>query len=410
MRKAIVDDQSGVTRDRHYGIAQWNGKKFSVIDTGGYVPESEDIFEVAIREQVHIAMEEADVLFFVVDVTTGINPMDLEFANIVRRSKKPVFLIANKADNNERLDLSYEFYELSLGEVYPISSINGTGTGELLDAVVEAFPDKPEPLVEDLPKLAFVGRPNAGKSSIVNALLDKEVNIVTPIAGTTRDTLHTRYQAFGHDMYLLDTAGLRKKAKVQENVEFYSTLRAIRAIEECDVAILMLDASLGMQAQDLAILKLIEKNNKGLVIVVNKWDLVEKDTHTAKAFTQEIEAKIKPLSGVPILFISVTERQRVLRVLEKAVHVYGEKEKKISTSVLNEVMQEAIIRYRPPAHRGRFIRIKYVTQVAASIPTFLFFCNHPQHIKESYKRYLENQLRDAFGFEGVPINVFFREK
>ncbi|MCB9236242.1 MAG: ribosome biogenesis GTPase Der [Bacteroidia bacterium] len=409
-RKAIVDDQSGVTRDRHYGLAQWNGVTFSVIDTGGYVPESEDIFEKAIREQVHIAMEEADLLLFLVDVTSGLMPMDEEFAAIVRRSKKPVFLVANKTDTHERRNDALEFYSLGLGEIYPVSAVNGTGTGDLLDAVIEALPDKAEPFEEDLPKLAFVGRPNVGKSSIVNALLGRVENIVTPIAGTTRDTLHTRYQAFGHDIYLVDTAGLRKRAKVNENVEFYSTLRSIRAIEECDVAILMIDATLGMEAQDLAILNQIEKQRKGLVIVVNKWDLVEKETNTAKAYTQVIEERIKPLSGIPIIFVSVVEKQRVLKVLETAMEVYLAKKKMIPTSQLNEVMLDAIERYKPPAHRGRFIRIKYITQVPGSIPTFLFFCNHPKHIKENYKRYLENQLRENFGFQGTPINVFFREK
>lgn len=410
-RKAIVDDQSGVTRDRHYGSALWTGHTFTLIDTGGYVPESEDVFESAIREQVHIAMEEADVLLFMVDVTSGITPLDREFAHVARQSKKPVLLVANKADNHSLADLIYEFYELGLGDPYPISSINGSGTGELLDAVVEGLPEEetvaPD---ENIPKFAIVGRPNVGKSSLVNALLGKDQNIVTPISGTTRDSIFTRWEAFGHDLYLIDTAGLRKKTKVRENVEFYSTLRSIRAIEECDVALLMLDATLGIEAQDLNILHTIVSNHKGLVILVNKWDLMEKETNTARDFEAHIMERIAPLSGVPVVFISVKDKQRILKSLEVAVQVYEEKEKKISTSRLNEVMQAAWAAHRPAAVRGKFIRIKYVTQIPASVPTFLFFTNHPKLIQESYKRYLENRLREEFGFHGVPINVFFRKK
>jgi GTPase len=410
-REAIVADESGVTRDRHYGISEWNGVKFTVIDTGGYVPDSSDVFEAAIREQVHIAMEEADVLLFMVDVTVGIAQLDSEFANIVRRSKKPVLLVANKADNFERSDLIYEFYELALGEVFGVSSINGSGTGDLLDRIVESLPDdKPEPTVADIPKFAIVGRPNVGKSSLVNALLGKEQNIVTPISGTTRDSIYTRYTAFGLDLYLVDTAGLRRKAHVHENIEFYSTLRSIKAIEECDVAILLLDAQQGMEAQDLTILSNVTANQKGLVILVNKWDLMEKETNTARDYEAVINERIAPLSNVPIIFGSALEKQRILKALEIAVEVYHEKQKKISTSELNELMQVAWNAHRPAAVRGKLIKIKYVTQIPATIPTFLFFCNHPKLIMESYKRYLENQLREAFGFKGVPINVFFRQK
>jgi GTP-binding protein len=411
-RKAIVDDESGVTRDRHYGISEWNGVRFTVIDTGGYVPSSEDIFEKAIREQVHIAMEEADVLLFMVDATVGIVALDEEFAHIVRQSKKPVLLVANKADNYERSELVYEFYELALGEVFPISAINGSGTGDLLDRIIENLPEeKPEPQLADVPKFAIVGRPNVGKSSLVNALLGKDQNIVTPISGTTRDSIYTRYTAFGLDLYLVDTAGLRKKAKVNENIEFYSTLRSIKAIEECDVAILLIDATQGIEAQDLHILSNVTTNSKGLVIFVNKWDILpDKETNTARDYEAKIMERIAPLSNVPVIFGSAQEKQRILKVLETAVEVYHEKEKRISTSDLNELMQEAWNAHRPAAVRGKLIRIKYVTQIPASIPTFLFFSNHPKLIQESYKRYLENKLRDAFGFKGVPINIFFRQK
>ena len=410
-REAIVDDQSGVTRDRHYGISEWNGVKFSVIDTGGYVPLSEDLFEKAIREQVHIAMDEADILLFVVDALVGVVTLDMEFANIVRRSKKPVFLVANKADNFERSDLVYEFYELALGEVFSVSALNGAGTGDLMDSIVNALPsDKPEPTVADVPKFAFVGRPNVGKSSLVNALLGKEQNIVTPISGTTRDSIYTRYTAFGLDLYMIDTAGLRRKARVHENIEFYSTLRSIKAIEECDVAILLIDATLGLEAQDLHILGDITENSKGVVIFVNKWDLVEKETNTARDFEALIQERIAPLSNVPVIFGSALEKQRILRALELAVEVYHEKQKKVGTAELNEVMQLAWNNHKPAAVRGKIIRIKYVTQIPAPIPTFLFFCNHPKLIQENYKRYLENQIRDNFGFKGVPLNVFFRQK
>ena len=411
-RKAIVDDQSGVTRDRHYGISEWNGVKFTVVDTGGYIPDSDDVFEKAIREQVHIAMAEADVLLFMVDASVGIVPLDREFTSIIRQSTKPVILAANKADNYERSELVFEFYELGIGEVFGVSAINGSGTGDLLDLVVEALPEeKPEPAVADVPKFAIVGRPNVGKSSMVNALLGKDQNIVTPISGTTRDSIYTRYTAFELDLYLIDTAGLRKKAKVSENIEFYSTLRSIKAIEECDVAILLLDATLGIESQDLNILGQVTNASKGLVIFVNKWDLIEgKESNSVRDFEAKINERIAPLSGVPIIFGSAVEKQRILKTLETAVEVYHEKEKKISTSELNEVMQSAWESHRPASIRGRIIRIKYVTQIPASVPTFLFFSNHPKLIQESYKRYLENKLREVFGFKGVPINIFFRQK
>lgn len=411
-RQAIVDDQSGVTRDRNYGEAHWNGREFVVIDTGGYVPKSEDVFEKAIREQVHIAMEEADVLVFVVDGAAGVTLLDQSFTQMVRQSAKPVLLAVNKVDSSKHMENTFDFYELGLETLIPISAMNGGGTGELLDAIVESLPEKPAP--EDfshLPHIAVVGRPNVGKSSLVNAFLGRDVNIVTPIAGTTRDSVHTRFTAFEHDLMLVDTAGLRKKAKVKENVEFYSTLRSVRAIEQCDIAILLLDATLGMEAQDMAIVSMIARQNKGLVVVVNKWDLIEKETNTARDWTTKIQEKLQPFSDVPVLFVSVIEKQRLLKVLEVAIEVYENRQRTIPTSRLNEVMLQAIARHHPPASRGRIIRIKYVTQVSkAAVPTFLFFTNHPKHVLESYQRYLENQLRRQFNFTGTPIHLFFRQK
>lgn len=410
-RQAIVDDASGITRDRNYGVGNWTGVDFTVIDTGGYVPQSEDVFEKAIREQVHIAMEEADVLLFMVDAHAGLVPMDSVFANLLRKSKKKIIVASNKVDSGKRMSDLYEFYELGLGEVIPISAANGSGTGELLDAVVELLPeDKPIEDNEGIPKFAVVGRPNVGKSSMVNAFLGRNANIVTPIAGTTRDSVDTRFTAFDQDLILIDTAGLRKKAKVQENIEFYSTLRTFRAIENCDVAMLLLDATLGIESQDLAILSLILKNKKGLVILVNKWDLIEKETHSARDFERKIKEKIAPFSDVPIVFVSAVTKQRLLKGLEAAKAVYENKERKINTSELNEVMLDAVAKHHPPTSRGRVVRIKYVTQIPASVPTFLFFTNHPQHILESYKRYLENKLREKYDFSGVPLNIFFRKK
>ncbi|WNJ18872.1 ribosome biogenesis GTPase Der [Pontibacter sp. G13] len=410
-RQAIVDDMSGVTRDRNYGTSEWNGKEFSVIDTGGYVPKSDDVFEAAIREQVHIAMEEADVLIFLVDVQAGVTPLDKSFANIIRRSPKKVIMAANKVDGNNQRDDLFEFYELGLGDLMPISAINGAGTGELMDTIVEMLPeDKPVEDTSGVPKFAIVGRPNVGKSSMVNALLGREANIVTPIAGTTRDSVDTRFKAFDRDLILVDTAGLRKKAKVHENIEFYSTLRSVKAIESCDVGILIIDATLGIEAQDLNILGMLQKHRKGVVILVNKWDLLKKETNTARDFKEAIIKRIAPFTDVPIIFTSAVTKQRLLKGLEAAKQVYDNMTKKVSTSELNEVMLAAIARHHAPSHRGHIIRIKYVTQIPAKVPTFLFFTNHPNHIKESYKRYLENKLREHFDFTGAPLNLFFRKK
>lgn len=410
-RQAIVDDMSGVTRDRNYGASQWNGEQFVVIDTGGYVPQSEDVFEKAIREQVHIAMEEADLLLFMVDSRAGITPMDKTFANLVRRSKKKVILVANKIDTPQHHNNLYEFYELGLEEVMGISAANGGGTGDLLDEIVANLPDEPNQEEEDeIPRFAVIGRPNVGKSSLVNALLGRDVNIVTPISGTTRDSVDTRFKAFGQDLVLVDTAGLRKKAKVKENIEFYSTLRTVRAIENCDVGILLIDATMGVEAQDLAVFGLLAKYKKGVVILVNKWDLLEKETNTARDMERLIKEKIAPFNDVPIIFGSATEKQRLLKVLETATKVYENRQQKIPTHKLNEVMLEAIARHHPPSYRGRLINIKYVTQIPGRVPTFLFFANHPDHILESYRRYLENQLRKHFNFTGVSLNIFFRKK
>jgi GTP-binding protein len=409
-RQAIVHDESGVTRDRNYGIAEWNGVRFSLIDTGGYVPGSEELFEAAIREQVHIAMEEADVIVFLVDGRMGIHPMDREIAKLLHRQKKKVLLAVNKVDDATVQDSVFEFYNLALGEPMPVSAVSGSGTGDLLDHLLTLLPEDPLEETPNLPRFAIVGRPNVGKSSFVNALLDKKVNIVTPIAGTTRDAIDTRFQAFGHDLILVDTAGLRKRAKVDENIEFYSTLRTIRAIEECNVAILLMDATEGVMAQDLSVFSLIQENRKGLVIAVNKWDLVEKDTKTAIEFEKRIKERIAPFTDVPIIFTSTVEKQRLLKTLELALQVYENRERKIQTSQLNEIMLDAVARHHPPAMRGKIVKIKYVTQIPASSPTFLFFTNYPKDVAESYKRYLENQLRENFDFKGIPINIFFRKK
>lgn len=408
-RKAIVDDFSGVTRDRHYGVAEWTGKHFTVIDTGGYVAHSDDVFEAAIREQVMIAIEEATVILFMVDVVTGVTDLDDDIAKLLRRSSKPVFVVVNKVDNNQRLNDASIFYSLGLGDIYPLSSMSGSGTGELLDEVIKHFEEEPE---EDnqLPKYAIVGRPNVGKSSLINALIGKERNIVTPIAGTTRDSIHIHYNQFGHEFMLIDTAGLRKKTKVKENIEFYSVMRTIKALEEADVVILMIDAVEGIESQDINIFHLAEKNKKGIVILVNKWDLIEKNTKTTAVFEEQIRDKIAPFSDVPIVFTSVVEKQRIYKSLEAASQVYKNKLKKIPTSKLNDVMLPIIENFPPPAVKGKYVKIKYVTQINATSPMFAFFCNLPQYVKEPYKRFIENKLRENFDFSGVPIQIYFRQK
>jgi GTP-binding protein len=408
-RKAIVDDVSGVTRDRHYGQAEWIGKNFTVIDTGGYVHGSEDIYEAAIREQVLIAIDEASVILFMVDVKTGITDLDDDVAKLLRRSKKPVFLVINKVDNTANYNDTHVFHSLGLGELYPISSVTGSGTGELLDEVVKHFEIATEE-EDELPKYAIVGRPNVGKSSLINALIGVQRNIVTPIAGTTRDSIKIHYNQFGHEFTLIDTAGLRRKAKVKENIEFYSVMRTIKALEEADVVILMLDATEGVEAQDINIFHLAEKNNKGVVVLVNKWDLIEKDHKTTKIFEEMIRSKSAPFTDYPIIFISVIEKQRIFQAIEAAAKVYKNKTKKIATSKLNEVMLPIIENYPPPAIKGKYVKIKYATQVGGRSPVFVFFCNLPQYVKEPYRRFVENKLREHFDFEGVPIQVFFRQK
>ncbi|WP_321295404.1 ribosome biogenesis GTPase Der [Marinifilum fragile] len=410
-RKAIVNETAGVTRDRNYGKADWNGKEFSVIDTGGYSFNSEDVFDEEIRKQVMLAIDEADAILFVLDVQHGITDLDEAVARILRRTTKKVYLVANKADNNDLIFAANEFYSIGIGAVvYPISSVNGSGTGDLLDAVVGDFEEKPEEEDTDLPRLAFVGRPNVGKSSTVNALIGIERNIVTDVAGTTRDSIHTRFQKFGHDFMMVDTAGVRKKPKVNEDLEFYSVMRSIRTIETADVCILILDATRGVEAQDLSIFDLIIKNRKGVVIMVNKWDLIEKETNTMKEFEQEIRNKIAPFNDVPIIFTSALSKQRLLNVLEAALEVHENRVRKIQTSELNKVMLEAIDAFTPPSVKGKFIKIKYVTQLPTFAPTFAFYCNLPQYIKDPYKRYLENQIRKNWTFTGVPIQIFMRKK
>lgn len=409
-RQAIIDDTSGVTRDRQYGTTIWNGKTFTVVDTGGFIRNSEDVFEAAIREQVRIAIEEAEVILFMVDVTTGLTDLDEEVADMLRRAEKPVLLIVNKVDNNQRMYEANEFWSLGFEETYFLSSLTGSGTGDMLDAVTEKLPAEVEDEEESLPRFAIVGQPNVGKSSLTNALLGEERNIVTDVAGTTRDSIDTRYTKFDKEFILVDTAGIRKKAKVKENLEFYSVMRAIKAIEEADVCLLMIDATLGVEAQDMSIFRLAQRRNKGIVILVNKWDLVEKETNTARDMEKEIRAKFAPFTDLPFVFISVVEKQRIFKAIEVALQVYENRNRRIKTSELNEVMLEAIERYPPPSHRGRFIKIKYVAQLPTYYPAFAFFCNHPKHLKENYKNYLENQLREHFDFTGVPIGVFFRKK
>jgi len=410
-RQAIVEESSGVTRDRHYGHSDWNGKSFTVIDTGGYVVGSDDIFEEEIRKQVELAIDEADVIIFVVDGQAGVHVLDEDVALVLRRCKKKVILGVNKTDIPSKFGEAAEFYALGLGEIYPFSAMTGTGTGELLDEVVKYLPNDTTEDYSDLPRFALVGRPNVGKSSMINTFLGQERNIVTDIAGTTRDSNNTRFNAFGMDFMLVDTAGLRKKNKVYENIEFYSVMRSIRAIEECDIAILIIDATEGFQAQDMNILRLIEKNKKGLVMVVNKWDLVEKDSNTHLAFENQIREKTAPFTDYPIIFTSATNRQRTFKVLETAYKVYENRERKISVRELNDTMLE-IINSQPPqiASRGRYLKIKYITQLKSPTPQFIFFCNLPKDVKENYMRFLENKIRSIWDFHGVPIQLFFREK
>ena len=409
-REAIVDNVSGVTRDRLYGHCEWNGRTFSVIDTGGYVKDSDDIFEKEIARQVVIAIEEADVIIFMVDVLAGLTDLDSSVADLLRKSEKPVFVTANKVDIHERILDAYEFYNLGLGEIYSISAINGSGTGDLLDEIVKVLPEDKNAEEEELPRITIVGRPNVGKSSLTNVLVGEERNIVTDIAGTTRDAINTRYNKFGFDFMLVDTAGVRKKSKVNQDLEFYSVMRAIRAIENSDVCLLMIDASVGFEAQDQNILNLIRKNKKGIVILVNKWDLIDKTTNTLKEYQKSIMEKIDPFNDIPILFISALTKQRVHKVIETAMAVYENRTQRIPTARLNEVMLQAIEDYNPPSVKGKYIKIKYVTQLPTPTPVFAFFANLPQYIKEPYKRYLENKLRENFNFTGVPIVLVFRNK
>ena len=412
MRKAIVDDTAGVTRDRHYGKCEWCGREFSAVDTGGYTTNSEDVFESAIRRQVEIAIEESDLVLFMVEAATGITDYDAEIADVLRRSRKPVVLCVNKVDSGDKIFDSYQFYSLGLGEVWSISAANGGGTGDLLDEIVRVLPTEngAEDSYPDLPRIAIVGKPNVGKSSMTNALLGEERNIVTPVAGTTRDAIETRFNRFGHDFMLVDTAGIRRKSKVHEDLEFYSVMRSIRAIERADVCILMLDATSGMETQDMNIFNLILRNRKGCVVVVNKWDLFIKDSNTMKQYTEALRGRLAPFDDVPIIFTSVTNRQRVLDVLSAASKVCGSLRQKISTARLNEVMLPIIEETPPPAWKGKYVKVKYITQLPTRFPAFAFFCNLPQYIKEPYKRFLENRLRENFDFEGCPVQIYCRQK
>ncbi len=410
-RQAITDATAGVTRDRHYGKCEWGGLEFSVIDTGGYVTNSDDIFEGEIRKQVKLAVDEADVILFLTDVTGGVTDLDDDVAELLRKSRKPVVVAVNKVDNIDRQYLTGEFYSLGLGEIYAISAINGSGTGDLLDAIVAKFDrNKPADEARDLPNIAVVGRPNAGKSSFINALLEQDRNIVTDIAGTTRDSINTVYNKFGFEFNIIDTAGLRKKNKVEENLEFYSVMRAIRTIEESDVCFLIIDATLGLESQDLNIFSLIVKNRKGVVILINKWDLIEKEKNTMEEYEAAVKAKLAPFNDVPVLFISALTKQRVFKAVETAMQVYKNRRQKISTAKLNEVMLAAIDNYPPPTVKGKYIRIKYVTQLPTPSPQFAFFCNLPQYIRDPYRRYLENKMRENFELQGVPVQIYFREK
>ncbi len=410
-RKAIVDETSGVTRDRQYGKSDWNGKRFSVIDTGGYVVGGDDAFEIEIRKQVQLAIDEADTILFLVDVREGLTPMDEDVADLLRKCKKKVLLVANKVDNAKEMEGLAEFYALGLGDPYPIAGISGSGTGELLDAVVADFNEGEDDESDGLPRIAVVGRPNVGKSSFINLITGQDRNIVTPIAGTTRDSIYTRYNMFGFDFNFVDTAGLRKKSKVNEDLEFYSVMRSIRAIENSDVCILMLDASQGLEQQDLNIFSLVQRNNKGVVVVVNKWDLIEKDNKTHKQYEELIRSRISPFEDVPIIFTSVLNKQRVFKVLETAKEVYESRSRRISTSELNEKLLPIVKEQNPPpAVKGKWIKIKYITQLPTHYPQFVFFCNLPQYIRDPYKRFVENRLRELWDFHGVPITIYFRAK
>jgi GTPase len=410
-RKAIVDDVSGVTRDRQYGVAEWTGKSFNVVDTGGFVPRSEDVFEKEIKKQVLIAVEEANALIFMVDAATGITDLDEAMADVLRRSSKPVLLAVNKVDNHDRLLEATEFYGLGFDHIFFISSMTGSGSGELLDALAELIDEDSAKLPdESIPKFAIMGQPNVGKSSLLNALVGQERTIVSDIAGTTRDTIHTYYNLFQKEFVLIDTAGIRRKTKVHEDLEFYSVIRAIKAMDEADVCLLMLDATKGITAQDLNIFSLAAKKGKGIVLLVNKWDLAEKETNTARDYEKELKKRIAPFTDVPILFISAKEKTRIFKVIEVALEVYQNKQQKISTSHLNDLMLKSIEAHHPPVVRGNSIRIKFVTQLPTHVPSFAFFCNYPEEVKEPYKNYLENQLRQHFNFTGVPVRLFFRKK
>lgn len=412
-RKAIVDNTSGVTRDRQYGVAEWNGKSFNLIDTGGFVPDSEDIFETEIRKQVTIAIQEANAVIFMCDAATGITALDEAMADILRQSKKPVFLAVNKVDNPERMLDATEFYSMGFDHIHFLSSISGSGTGELLDDLVSLIPDTEGDAVteqNDLPKFAIIGQPNVGKSSLLNALIGEERTIVSDIAGTTRDTIHTHYKLFQKEFILIDTAGIRRKNKVEEDLEFYSVIRAIKALDEADVCLLMLDATKGITAQDINIFSLAVRKGKGIVLLVNKWDLMEKETHTARDYEKELKNRLAPFTDVPVLFISAKDKLRIFKVVETALQVYENRRRKISTSKLNEVMLKAVVAYKAPVVRGNPVKIKYVTQLPTVVPSFAFFCNYPDNIKQPYRNYLENQLRANFNFKGVPVRTFFRKK
>lgn len=412
-RKAIVDDISGVTRDRQYGVADWNGKNFNVVDTGGFVPDSEDVFEREIRKQVVIAVEEANAIVFMVDVATGITDLDDAMAKVLRKSNKPVYLVVNKVDNGDRMLLANEFYSLGFANTFFLSSISGSGTGELLDAIAEGIPESASEEVkreQELPKFAIIGQPNVGKSSLLNALIGEERTIVSDVAGTTRDTIHTHYNMYQKEFILIDTAGIRRKSKVHEDLEFYSVIRAIKAVDEADVCLLLLDAEKGITAQDLSIFSLAVKKGKGVLILVNKWDLMEKSTNTARDYEKQLKQRLAPFTDVPVLFISAMEKTRIFKAIEMALDVYENRSRKVPTSKLNDVMLKAVESYHPPMVRGHLIKIKYITQLPTPVPSFAFFTNFPDDIKKPYMNYLENQLRQNFKFSGVPVRIFFRKK